>query len=304
MENLSPTAPNNDYRQRLDVYVNKTAEGMKLIERLNQEIPLEFSKSGFDITQQEQINILSIGSGDGEADIEMLKIVNNYILNCIKTQDVVKKHVNIFNRAIEPNQTALDIYKAAVNNLAQELNNASVTFDLSRPRTLEEYILECKDDDAAIQFNIIHLLHCVYFIPDLKTALEHLYEKQLHNKGIIILAFLDVNDLLCTLQNKGHSAYPQLLDRTDEILQIADKNGWKYTTYINEHYFDVSEVFEDTSMDGNLMLDFFVLKSHFRSQGNGEDIEEVFKIIKEHSIYKEDRYFAKKSQRIIFIHNN
>jgi len=289
------------YRQRLIVYVVKTAEAKNLFEILSQTIPSEIEKIALDFEGKEQINILSIGSAEGDTDFEMLKIIHAYVLKCLENKNKEKHPIKILNRAIEPDATALDLYKAAVNKLPKELRNVNILFDTGRPRTVEEYIAEKNDSEVGVLFDIIHLLHCVYFIPELRKVLEHLYEKQLCRKGIILVVFQHRNSLMCTLQEKGHGLFNVPYDRTTEIIEIAKKNNWKYTKYIQENYFDVSEVFDENSVEGNLLLDFLVFQRDFRSQGKREDVDDALKIIKENSVYKEGKYFAKGAQSIIFI---
>ncbi|KXJ18985.1 hypothetical protein AC249_AIPGENE19910 [Exaiptasia diaphana] len=51
----------------------------------------------------------------------------------------------MLNRAIEPNKNAMDIYKAAVENIGDEFNSEEVSFDLDPPRTFADYAVQPKD---------------------------------------------------------------------------------------------------------------------------------------------------------------
>ena len=70
---------------------------------------------------QSCFNILSVGSGTGEMDMEILKIAKEELQ---RTQG--RDQIKIYNRAIEPNEYACDLYKSAVKslkNLGSNLQN-------------------------------------------------------------------------------------------------------------------------------------------------------------------------------------
>jgi len=90
-------------------------------------------------------------------------------------------------------------------------------------------------------------------------------------------------------------------DLTTHVIEIADKNSWKYSTYIKETSFDVSDVFDENSVEGNLLLDFLVFQRHFRSQGKREVVDDTLKMIKDNSVYKDGKYFATYTQSIVVI---
>ena len=77
-------------------------------------------------------NILSVGSGTGDMDLEILKTVKDELH---KSQGF--HQMKIFNRAIELNKYPCYLYKAAIKNL----NDEQTVFDV-RQQNFEEYIKE------------------------------------------------------------------------------------------------------------------------------------------------------------------
>ena len=65
--------------------------------------------------ERASFNILSVGSGTGDMDLEILKIVKGELQ---KNQGC--HQMKIFNRAIELNKYPCDLYKAAIKNLNDE----------------------------------------------------------------------------------------------------------------------------------------------------------------------------------------
>ena len=77
-------------------------------------------------------NILSVGSGTGDMDLEILKTVKKEL-----HESQGCHQMKIFNRAIELNKYPCDLYKAAIKNL----NDEQTVFDV-RQQNFEEYIKE------------------------------------------------------------------------------------------------------------------------------------------------------------------
>ena len=65
-----------------------------------------------------QFNILSVGSGDGEKDLFIVKISKDELQKSEKG-----RFMKIFNRAIEPNAYSCGLYKAAIENLRASLDD-------------------------------------------------------------------------------------------------------------------------------------------------------------------------------------
>lgn len=82
--------------------------------------------------QLKQFNILSIGSGDGSRDIEVLKIVHQELQKEPKFQNTT-----LFLRAVEPNPYYNNVYKQAVEKLPDTLKSKS-TVDLYQ-NTFQEH---------------------------------------------------------------------------------------------------------------------------------------------------------------------
>ena len=97
------------YYKSLDVMRNKTGEFFKIVEIMRDHTPSMIQK----VLQSEQdrtsFKILSVGSGTGDMDLEILKIVKEELQ---RSQGF--HQMKIFNRAIEINKYPCDLYKAAI----------------------------------------------------------------------------------------------------------------------------------------------------------------------------------------------
>ncbi|KAK3744007.1 hypothetical protein QZH41_001503 [Actinostola sp. cb2023] len=205
--------------------------------------------------------------------------------------------MSIFNRAIEPIQHSLDLYKAALANLPKELHNTKITFDMDQPKTFQEYMMEGK---KTVQFDIVHFIHSLYYI-DVEKALTHCYENELGEKGLIICVLVVEDDIMYCIQQKqlDKSQNCPALEKGKEVLKVADKNSWKYQEHIQEFYFDVTEIFDEKSVEGNLLLDFLVVTFDFRSNTSQKNVEQYLDLIRKKCVIRDGKYLAKKSSFLL-----
>ena len=113
------------------VFKKKSNQHWENARTLQRYLPLIVpgAMSSFDTKQRSQFNILSVGSGTGEMDIE----ITNIILQELQSEPEWNG-VNIFNQAIEPNEYLNQCYK---KNIVQ-LDNPRISFDV-KLQTFEEY---------------------------------------------------------------------------------------------------------------------------------------------------------------------
>ena len=298
MSNLHWKNSEAEYRRRLKVYVDKTKQNEKLFELLRDVLPPAIASIGYDLKQQSQINILSIGSGEGKTDFEILKIIKCNFKSLKEIQGVVDP-IKMLNRAIEPNQNAMDIYKAAVEHLQEEFNTEEVVFDLDPPRTFEDYAVEPKGD---VKFDIVQFIHSLYYI-DVEEALVHCYNVELREKGTMVICIAGVSDMMGMLETQEKTlGLPKYGLTNENLSSVLQKYSWKFEEHIEEHCYNISEVFDARSEEGSLFLDFFRFEINFRSSNSHEVVSKFLDKMKKYCLCKDGKYFANSVQRIVLIH--
>ena len=108
---------------------------MKNFEILRRHIPPLLKTGSLSCCQQRcwSFNILSVGSGTGEMDMEIMKIIENELQKSDQGRPM-----KIFNRAIEPTEYSCSLYKAAFVNLPSPLNSKCTEFEICQ-QTFQEY---------------------------------------------------------------------------------------------------------------------------------------------------------------------
>ncbi|KXJ09850.1 histamine N-methyltransferase [Exaiptasia diaphana] len=264
-----------EYTKSYKVFLEKSQQHSRLGKNLRCYLPV--AMEGVHITT-DACRVLSIGSGDGEVDLKVLKVL----------KEVTKKR--IFCRVIEPNEYSLNKYKTSIESLSP---NDDMTFDINKPKTFQKYMTESLADQD--QFDVVHFLHSIYYM-DFEEALTHCYEKELGESGLIVCVFA-ADDIMFEAKQKLFG----ICQPNQSISQVVKQQGWKYQEYKDEYMLDVTEVMNDQSETGNLLLDFLTQTTNFRRSADHQMTKAILDVIDDLSIQKDGKLFCKKVDYYTFI---
>ena len=248
------------YYKSFDVLKNKTSEFFKNVAIMRDHMPSMIQKLLQSVHDRTCFNILSVGSGTGDMDLEILKIVKDELQ---RSQGC--HQLKIFNRAIEINKYPCDLYKAAIKNL----NDQQVDFDL-RHQSFEEYAEEFTMEQP--KFDLIHFIHSIYYV-DIEAVLKHCIENELQDNGLLVFTVERAGDLISSVLEKQRfpdwhgtpdEKNPETFETAEKMFEIAEKYGWEHEVCTQEFSIDVTEIFDPQSTEGNLLLDFITLNKNYR----------------------------------------
>ena len=284
------------YQKSFNVFLAKTGERMKNFESLRDQIPPLIRRSTLPQSQQRsRFNILSVGGGTGEMDMEIMKIVKKEL-----QKSEQGRHMKLFNRAIEPNEYSCGVYKAAIENLPGPPNDQMTDFEICH-QTFEEYK---ESQGEAMKFDMVHFIQSIDYV-HIEQALIHCFEKELGEQGVCVLYVEEQDLLLVTLKQimqwHGEETDIKNLETTDKIIKIANDNGWKHEIYTQEYSIDVTEVFDEESTEGNLLLDFLTHTVNFRETTDKQLVEETLALIKDVTTVKDGKRLGEKKDSLLFI---
>ena len=292
------------YVKSLNLFIAISGERRKNFEILRHHIPpLIHTASLSSCQQRSSFNILSVGSGTGEMDLEIMKIIKKELQ---KTDQ--GRHMKIFNRAVEPNEYSCGLYKAAIENLPSALNDHQTEFEICQ-QTFEGYKERQQCQEAgSVKFDMVHFIHSLYYeYVDIEQTLNHCFEKELSEKGVFV-CLSGGQDLIYWVTLKQNSQWhgrdedSENFGTAEEIIKIAENNGWKHEIYSQEYSIDVSDVFDEKSTEGNLLLDFLTHTVNFRETADKQLVEETLVLIKELTTVKDGKRFGDKKESLIFIY--
>ncbi|XP_031565161.1 histamine N-methyltransferase-like [Actinia tenebrosa] len=320
------------YAESFKIFRQKSGELAHIVNILNGCLGGILLRRNFSPTQgRHQLNVLSVGSGSGEADIEILKILNKKMVQESEGCQEIKIH----NWVVEPNRYFLEIYEAAIEQLPPswlkekgeaeaeqhqkkegegeglgeggdlvEEGSGEVLFKLLNI-TFEQF----KETNADKKFDIIHFVHSFYYI-DMEQALVHCMGKILHRNGFVICIVGDQDSftekVIDKVKNVGQrdNATQCKEQNAEKIKKIAEKHKWKYEHHTCAFKFDISEVFDEQSKTGNLLLDFFTHTVDFRFTSNEIIVQETLDLIRSLSFVEDRKYFGSLIEHILFIYSH
>ncbi|XP_078376030.1 histamine N-methyltransferase A-like [Oculina patagonica] len=210
--------------------------------------------------------------------------------------------MKLFNRAIEPNEYSCGLYKAAIENLPSPLNDQLTEFEICQ-QTFEEY----KGSQVkATKFEMVHFIQSIYYV-DIEQALTHCFEKELGDKGIFACIVEGQDLIYCvtmkqSMQWQGEDTDSESFVTADKIIKIANDKGWKHEIYSHEYPIDVTEVFDEKSTEGNLLLDFLTHTVNFRETADKQLVEETLALIKDLTTVKDGKRLGEKKESLLLIY--
>lgn len=281
------------YYKSLDAMKNKTSEFFKNVEIMRDHMPSMIQKLLHSVQDRTSFNILSVGSGTGDIDLEILKIVKDELQ---RSQGC--HQMKIFNRAIEINKYPCDLYKAAIKNF----NDQQADFDL-RNQSFEEYAEESTLEQ--LKFDVIHFIHSIYYV-DIEAVLKHCIENELQDNGRLVFIVTRSSPMSSVLEKQWHGTSdeknPGSFGIAEKMFEIAEKYGWKHEIYTHEYSIDVTEIFDPQSTEGNLLLDFITHTENYRGTADKKLLQETLALIEDLSTLKDGKRLGEKKESLIFIY--
>ncbi|XP_063198149.1 carnosine N-methyltransferase 2 isoform X2 [Chroicocephalus ridibundus] len=118
------------------------------------------------------INVLGVGSGTGEQDLKMIRILQ-----------AAHPGVLIDNEIIEPNPQHVAAYKELVNQ-APDLHNVSFIW---HQLTSSEYEQQVKEKGTHKKFDFIHMIQMLYRVEDIHNTIKFFHSCLDHHGKLLII---------------------------------------------------------------------------------------------------------------------
>ncbi|OPY87054.1 MAG: hypothetical protein A4E71_01238 [Smithella sp. PtaU1.Bin162] len=208
--------------------------------------------------------VLSVGSGTGDFDLALMKLLR-------------EKIPRIDYTALDPNKEHNRIFRNRYNNEGKCLNSLKIiaqAFGLEKIRG---------------KFDIVHLTHCLYYIPDRRAALSHAWELLAQDGAILIFhqTALGINEIQKAFMKRVKGSEKEIFSTYDIIHLLNDmKIPYKHDILISD--LDVTDCVEG-NIKGRQLLSFLL-------EANCDEIDddlkkEIITFIKDTCRQIDGRYF-------------
>ncbi|XP_070555956.1 histamine N-methyltransferase-like [Ptychodera flava] len=214
------------------------------------------------------LRVLAVGASDGILDIPIIDTLDS-------------KYRSVLYTVVEPVESQVHEFSALVKSKRERGLWMSTNFDFQLT-TIEEFLSKTKTRKELGGFDIIHLQHSAYHLPE--SVIVELYG-QLNKGGMLFTMlvvgawennYLRISNIIpdsMLLKFAGSSTLRDTLYR-----RIPDV---KIQTKYRKMRFKADECFKEESKDGNLIVNFLVQLHDFRKTAPPEVVNNYMKYLRE-----------------------
>ena len=219
--------------------------------------------------------VLGVGCGDGSSgDLLILEAVADYLSTKGASRPV------IYNKSIEPRSKALSIFQASAQEWKQENTQNEVSFSWFSGTWQDYQKKTIKDPDI---FHLIHFGQSIYHLQAEET-LRDCVESRLAEDGLIVCMIAGEDGPITRYFKQFNSIHYS----TQTLVDIALKNGWRHEGYHLNQHVDVTTIFDESSVEGNLLLDFLTQTVNFRIVNDKKKVSEVMQFWLDNAVVSDD----------------
>ncbi|XP_042299828.1 histamine N-methyltransferase-like isoform X2 [Sceloporus undulatus] len=238
-----------------------------------------------------QINVLSVGGGSGEIDLQILtKVQVNY------------PGAVIHNDVIEPSAEQITCYQERVAKTSS-LENIKFTW---HKETSLEYEGRMKASKEMKKWHFIHMIQMLYYVKDIPATIEF-FHSLLEPGAKLLIILVSGCSGWARLWKKYGSRLPLndlcLYVSSADIEEILDGAGLKYQSYELPSHMDITDCFTEGNKKGELLLDFLTETYNFSKTApldlKNEIVDDLKKL--EYSEKKGDKYLFNNNLSAIVI---
>ncbi|NXW40680.1 HNMT methyltransferase, partial [Nyctiprogne leucopyga] len=236
------------YLQSFRLFLTNSTEHQSMQEFMERKLPAVIASIG---NGKSAINILSVGGGAGEIDLQILsKVQARY------------PGVTINNDVVEPSADQISKYKERVAGTSN-LENVKFTW---HEETAYEYESRMNAEKKAKKWDFIHMIQMLYYVKDVPATIRY-FHSLLGAQAKLLIIVVSGTSGWETLWNKYGSSLPvgDLCSYVSSanIKRILDSAGLKYQVHELPSHMDITSCFIEGNKDGELLLDFLTETCEF-----------------------------------------
>ena len=215
------------------------------------------------LPDKEELSILSVGSGTGGFDFQLIQILNSKI----KTFEYV---------ALEPNEELCRQFRAGI----EENLFHNVRFEI--------HSVPFEEFETEKRFDLVHLTHSLYYLPDRKQAILNAISLT-HDDGCVLIINQTTKGIYQTQRKfmKKVKGSEKEMFSSRELQGILDHHRIPYDLDVVDSFVDISHCLRANSESGQQLLSF-ILECDM-SRLAPEIKQELVEYIQEISFYDQGR---------------
>ncbi|XP_072840027.2 histamine N-methyltransferase isoform X1 [Pogona vitticeps] len=279
---------NSRYIESFHVFLKNSTEHQCMLEFIQKTLPGIISSIG---DGKSPLNVLSIGGGSGEIDLQILKQIR-----------ATYPTAAIHNEVIEPNGEQIRCYQ---EHVAKTSGLENITFTWHQETSLE-YESRMKSSKEMKKLNFIHMIQMLYYVKDVPATIGF-FHSLLEPGAKILIMILSGNSGWARLWKKYGPRLRLnalcLFILAPDIEEILNEAGLKYQSYELPSHMDITDCFTEGNKNGELLLDFLTETCNFSKTAPLDLKAEIVEDLKkpEYSEMRGGRYFFNNTLTAIVI---
>ncbi|XP_069554758.1 histamine N-methyltransferase-like [Brachyistius frenatus] len=234
--------------QSFQFYLEHSGEHKAILECVHNILPGEFQRIA---ASKSSLDVLGVGSGGGEMDIQMLSLLQSSFPAVPITADVV-----------EGSSQLTDNFKVLVAKTA-DLQKIPFSWHIMHSGDYEK---QEKAKGDMKKFDFIHMIQMIYYVDNLAETAKF-YQSLLKNNGRLMIIVEAANggwDTLWKAYKKELCVHAIAEYRSSgEVVACLKSLGLKYEEHVIPNSFDITECFNPSSVIGGRLLNFMTARDHF-----------------------------------------
>ncbi|KAM9455509.1 histamine N-methyltransferase-like [Clarias gariepinus] len=253
------------YLQSFELFLENSTEHQSVKNFVHTTLPDILARIG---AGESNLNVMGVGSGSGEIDLEILKLLR-------------EKHpdAKVENEVVEPSNDMLNKYRAL---LSETPALKDVTFTWNK-MTATEFEDEWKKRNSDKKMHFISLIQMLYYVKDPEATVSF-YRSLLHKNGKILVILVTRESAWGRLMNVYKDQLAQegatLHVTTTDVKSYLDSKKVPYQSYKFKSLLDITECFTPEDKKGEEILDLLTEVIDFSKTAPPELKDEVVEFLK------------------------
>uniref|UniRef100_A0A1A7WAV2 Histamine N-methyltransferase n=1 Tax=Iconisemion striatum TaxID=60296 RepID=A0A1A7WAV2_9TELE len=242
---MAETAKNTCYEgcgvSDFQFYLEKSNEHGQILKFVHDVLPGEFKRIG---AGQTSLDVLGVGSGGGQIDVQMLSLLQSAFPAVPITADIVEGSLEL-----------TDNFKALVVKTAN-LQKISFSWHIT---SSEDYEKQVKAKGELKKFDFIHMIQMIYYVANLADTVKFIHGLLKPNGRLMIIVEAANSgwDILWKTYAKELCVGSIAEYRSSgEVVASLKNQGFKYEEHSIPNSFDITECFDPSSKPGEHLLSF------------------------------------------------
>nr|XP_040058005.1 histamine N-methyltransferase-like isoform X3 [Gasterosteus aculeatus aculeatus]XP_040058006.1 histamine N-methyltransferase-like isoform X3 [Gasterosteus aculeatus aculeatus]XP_040058007.1 histamine N-methyltransferase-like isoform X3 [Gasterosteus aculeatus aculeatus]XP_040058008.1 histamine N-methyltransferase-like isoform X3 [Gasterosteus aculeatus aculeatus] len=234
------------YQKCFQLFLERSSEHQSMRDFIHNVLPDILGSIG---NGKSHLNIIGVGSGAGEIDLEMLSELR-----------LKYPEVTVDNEVVEPSGTQLQKYKGTIfmSLVSQKPALDYIKFSWNQ-MTAIEFEEHCKAKKTTKKADFIHMIQMLYYVKD-PGATVNFFRSLLDKNGKLLIILVSGESgwekLWRTYRTQLCNTEISQCVTTGDIKSLLDGQRVSYRSYELPSQMEITECFTDGDEKGELLLDF------------------------------------------------